>query len=113
MIISEVVFAKGRRFAQAWRKRTTLAYTRFMAQSCDAFVDSSVPTDALIRPLIQASELLSRINDHFSYDDTDNSDIRGELMLDISATSFLGELKRVKEVIPTTLQKNSQFTLPP
>jgi hypothetical protein len=84
-----------------------------MAQCCDAFIDPSVSTDALILPLIQASELLSRINVHFSYDDTDNSDIRGELMLDISATSFLGELKRVKEATPTTVQKNSQFTLSP
>jgi hypothetical protein len=84
-----------------------------MKQCCDAFDDSSVPTDALIRPLIQASELLSRVNAHFSYDDLDNADIKGELMLDFSVTSFLREVNHIKSSPSTTilLRQNSKFSL--
>jgi hypothetical protein len=45
------------------------------------------------------SELLSRVNDHFSYPDIDGADVRGEIMLDMSTTSFLAELKHIKDSI--------------
>jgi hypothetical protein len=101
--------ANQRSFSQAWRKRPTLSYTRYMAQCCDAFDNSVVLTDQLIQPLIQSSELLSRVNDHFSYDDIDNSDVKGERMLDISVTNFLGELKRIRETAPAIAKGNSMY----
>jgi hypothetical protein len=42
-------------------------------------------------------ELLSRVNDHFSYPDIGIAEVRGEMMLDMSVTSFLAELKHVKD----------------
>ncbi|KAH7372288.1 hypothetical protein BKA66DRAFT_572409 [Pyrenochaeta sp. MPI-SDFR-AT-0127] len=84
-------------FAQAWRKRTTLPFTRFMAQCCDTFAQSSIPTDTLISPLIKACELVSRVNDYFSYDDIENADVRGELMLEIATSNFRRELALVKD----------------
>lgn len=56
-----------------------------------------MPTDALISPLVKASELISRINDHFSYDDIESADVQGDLMLEMSTTNFHEELKRLKE----------------
>jgi hypothetical protein len=81
-----------------------------MAQCCDAFDRSPVPTDALIRPLIKTSELLSRVHDHFSYDDIENADVRGELLLDMSATSFMAELKHIKDsvLLSPLLKDNSK-----
>lgn len=98
-------------FAQAWRKRTTLPYTRYMAQCTEAFAGSDVATDDLIKPIIQASELLARVNEYFSYDDIDNSDIRGENMLQMSTTNFLGELKRISNAVATQslLSSNSKL----
>lgn len=100
-----------KRFSQAWRKRATMSYTTYMAQCSKAFDGSTVPTDILISPMIQACELLSRVNDHFSYDDLENSEIRGELLLDMSVTNFLDELKRIRDTVPTSALtfQNSKF----
>ncbi|KAH7076804.1 hypothetical protein BKA63DRAFT_412401 [Paraphoma chrysanthemicola] len=97
-------------FSQSWRRRTTLPHTRYMQQCCDSFSKSSVSTDALIRPLTQASELLSRVNAHFSYDDLENADIKGEMLLDISATSFLRELSHIKASPGVTILLRSNKT---
>jgi len=83
-----------------------------MAQCCDAFDGSLVPTDALIRPMIQTSELLSRVNTHFSYDDIENAEVQGEMILEISANSFLGDLAHIKASVSQSplAQQNSKFT---
>ncbi|KAH8732874.1 hypothetical protein GQ44DRAFT_721115 [Phaeosphaeriaceae sp. PMI808] len=100
-------------FAQAWRKPATLRYTRHMSQCCDAFIESSVPTDVLIHPMIQTSELLSRVNDQFSYDDIENADVKGELLIGMSTTSFLAELKCIREstLSSALLQHNTTLSL--
>jgi hypothetical protein len=59
--------------------------------------------------MLQSSELLSRVNDHFSYDDIDNSDVKGERIIDISVTNFLGELKRIRDTAPMSTKGNSTF----
>jgi hypothetical protein len=84
-----------------------------MAQCCDAFVESSLSTDVFIRPLIKTSELLSRVNDHFSYDDIDNADVKGEILLEMSVTNFLAELKYIKDatLLSRLLHENSMSTL--
>lgn len=103
----------GARFAQAWRKRTTLQHTPWMTQCHNAFNESSVPSDALIRPLTQASELLSRVSTYYSYDDLENAEIKGEIMLNMSASSFLGDLTHLKSFASLSpfLQQNSKCTV--
>lgn len=66
-----------------------------MAQCYNSFAESSVLTDALISPIIQLCDLATRISDHFSYDDIENSDIKGELMIKVSLGGFRGELMRI------------------
>lgn len=102
------------RFNHAWRKTTTLSYTRFLSQCCAAFQGSSVPSDILINPLIKANELLSRVNEHFSYFDIDNAEIRGDIILEMSTSSFLAELDRIRESIAfdQTLKSNSEYLKP-
>jgi hypothetical protein len=55
--------------------------------------------------------LLSRVNDHFSYSDIEDAENRGEIMLDMSVTSFLSELKHIKDSILSNslLQGNRRF----
>lgn len=76
-----------------------------MAQCCDTFTQSTIPTDTLISPLIKMCELASRVNDYFSYDDIENADVNGELMLEMSTSNFRRELALLKETtskIPAT-----------
>ncbi|KAF1935721.1 hypothetical protein EJ02DRAFT_415320, partial [Clathrospora elynae] len=100
-------------FAQAWRKRTTLSYTRYMGQCCESFVNSSMITDKFIPPMIQSCELISRVNDHFSYDDIENSEVNGELMLEMSTSNFRKELKRIRDSAArsTEVLQNTTLTL--
>jgi hypothetical protein len=99
---------QNKRFNQAWRKRTTLSHPRFITQCCDAFEGSSIQTDILISPLIKTSELLSRVNDHFSYSDIDNAEIRGDTLLEMSSNSFLAELEHIKAwTLPNPLLKDN------
>jgi hypothetical protein len=81
-----------------------------VSQCCAAFEGSSVPSDILISPLVKANELLSRVNDHFSYSDIDNADIQGDVLLEMSTTSFLAELDHIKESIAFNqiLKSNSE-----
>jgi hypothetical protein len=81
-----------------------------MAQTCDAFEGSSIPSDVLIGPLVKTSELLSRANDHFSYSDIDNAEVRGEILLSMSTNSFLAELQHIKDSTSyiTLLRGNSK-----
>jgi hypothetical protein len=82
-----------------------------MAQCCDAFDASPVPTDVLIRPLIKASELMSRVSDQFSYDDIDNTEIKGEMLLEMAVTVFLAELKQIKDasLLSKVLHENGKL----
>ncbi|PSN72276.1 hypothetical protein BS50DRAFT_248067 [Corynespora cassiicola Philippines] len=99
-------------FAQAWRKRGTMAYTRFMGQCCQSLSEGQEhPSDALITPLIRLSELIGRINDYYSYDDIDNSDVKGETMIEMSANNFSAELNRIRDAVPTTLKRNTTLSL--
>jgi hypothetical protein len=81
-----------------------------MTQCCDAFSSSPVPTDALIRPFVQASELLSRVNTYYSYEDLDNAEVRGEMILQTSVNSFQRELLHMKRTAssPPQLKQHSK-----
>ena len=110
MTLCESTSAYLNRFNHAWRKRTTLSYTRFVTQCCAAFEGSPVPSDILISPLVKANELLSRVNDHFSYSDIDNADIKGDMILEMSTTSFVAELDNIRGSIASNhvLRNNSE-----
>ena len=81
-----------------------------MGQCCDLFDASPVPTDTLIRPFVQSSELLSRVTTYFSYDDIENAEVKGELMLQMSASNFLADLTHIKESasLSSMLKHNSR-----
>ncbi|KAL5116259.1 hypothetical protein ACEQ8H_005817 [Pleosporales sp. CAS-2024a] len=100
-------------FTQSWRQQPTLPYTRFMTQACDQFDASPIASDVLISPLIKTSELWSRANNHFSYTDLENADIRGENLLSMSTKGFLAELKHIKDfasLVPS-LEENVTLSL--
>ena len=59
--------------------------------------------------------MLSRVNDHFSYSDVDNADVKGDVILEMSTTSFAAELDNIRGSIATdhVLRGNSEYsTLP-
>ncbi|KAF2634079.1 hypothetical protein P280DRAFT_474889 [Massarina eburnea CBS 473.64] len=97
-------------FAQAWRKRATMQHTRYMAQ-CAERVSSRLeyPSDALVSPLIQLSELSCRVNNFFSLDDIDNADVKGDLMLEMSTANFCAELDRIRDTVPFIIKNNPTF----
>ena len=54
-----------------------------MEQCIDAFAeDPDEPTDALIPALTQLSNITVRISEHFSYDDIENAEFRGAIMME-------------------------------
>jgi hypothetical protein len=92
---SAKVYANVRRFAQAWRKRPTLSHTRFMGRCCERLASSPIPTDTLITPFVQLSELIARVNEFFSYDDLEDAEFRGNVMLEMATNNFHVELERI------------------
>jgi hypothetical protein len=97
------------RFSQAWRKRTTVPYTRAISRACQSFSQRpEYPSDFLIAPLVQSSELLCRISDYFSYDDIESSDINSETVLKLSVNNFSAELQRLRDATPQSVRNNSK-----
>jgi hypothetical protein len=52
---------------------------------------------------------MCRINDYFSYDDIEDSEIHGETMLKLSTTNFSAELQRLRDTIPDPVKPNCRF----
>jgi hypothetical protein len=95
------------RFAQAWRKRTTMPYTRALARACQSFQQRpECPTDLLISPLVQLSELMCRINDYFSYDNIEESELKGDTILDLSTNNFSTEYQRMRDGMSDSVAQN-------
>jgi hypothetical protein len=67
-----------------------------MAQCCERLASSTVPTDALIMPIVQLSDLVARVNEFFSYDDLENAEFRGNMMLEMATNNFRTELERIR-----------------
>jgi hypothetical protein len=84
-----------------------------MAQFTDTFHKSSIPSDALIIPLLKASELMSRVHDHFSLSDIDNADVKGDILLSMSTNNFLAELTHIRDFTSSNplLQNNGTFSI--
>ena len=75
-----------------------------MDQCCQHLSEcEEYPSDALIKPLVQISAFMCRVNNYFSYDDIDNAEVQGETMIQLSITNFQSELARLTETIPSTL----------
>ncbi|CAI6342460.1 unnamed protein product [Periconia digitata] len=99
-------------FAQAWRKRVTIQWTRYMAQCCrNVNSRQEYPSDVLILPLIQLSELMCRINDIFSYDDIGNAEVKGDMMIDMSITNLSSELDRIQDAVAPSVKENLTLNL--
>ncbi|EAT91232.1 hypothetical protein SNOG_01583 [Parastagonospora nodorum SN15] len=99
-------------FAQAWRKRTTVPYTRALARACQDFSQRpEFDSDLLITPLVQSSELMCRINDCFSYDEIEDSDINGDTLLKLSTNNFSAEIQRLRDAIPESIRGNNTVRL--
>jgi hypothetical protein len=97
------------RFAQAWRKQSTMRHTRYMVQCCQLLAQRKEhPSDVLITSMIELSELICRINDYFSYDDIDNTEVNGEIMLKATTLSFRNELDQIRNSIPIEAKNNSK-----
>jgi hypothetical protein len=69
-------------------------------------------TDKLIPHLVRNQELSCRIADTFSYDDLNNSELRGEFLVNLTSETFIRELDRLQLEVPLDLQKNSKIAFP-
>ena len=85
-----------------------MPYTRSLARLCQSFADHPEhPSDSLIPPLVHLSEFMCRINDYFSYDEIQDSEIRGESALNMSTSNFRSELQRLQDFMPEHARQNS------
>ena len=69
------------------------------------------PTDTLIEPIIKLSQIIIRVNEHFSLDDIDNTEIKGERMLEQSTISFCNEIESLKRSVPAQHKQNGRSTV--
>lgn len=60
-------------------------------------------------PLVQSSELAMRISDYYSFDDIDETEIRGETLLKLSTSNFSAELQKLRDGIPESVRTNSRY----
>lgn len=82
-------------------------YTRYMAQCCRSLAEGKeYASDEVITPIIHSSELMSRVSDYFSYDDIENADVKGEVMLGMSIANFRSEAERIRNATPASLKAN-------
>jgi hypothetical protein len=66
------------------------------------------PTDELIEHIVRSQELARRIFDAFSYDDLNNGEIRGELIVTLTSDAFIRDLDRLQLALPRDLQQNGE-----
>jgi hypothetical protein len=84
-----------------------MPYTKYIEQCCLYLRQKKeFPTDELIWHFVRNQELSRRIQDTFSYDDLDNTEIRGEQCTNTTAKSFLSDLDNLLREVPPSLQDN-------
>ncbi|KAF2652369.1 hypothetical protein K491DRAFT_577449, partial [Lophiostoma macrostomum CBS 122681] len=99
-------------YAQTWRKCNTLPHSKFMVQCYQSLsTKPEYPSDTLIAPMIQSSELMCRVCEHFSYNDIPNADIKGQMMLESATSSFCSEMERIKDSVPMEHRKHTTLDL--
>jgi len=89
-----------------------MQYTTYMEQCCVGLAQKKeFSTDELIRYFVRSQELSLRVQDTFSYDDLDNTEIRGEQITSLTTRSLLSELDHVESTVPQNLRDNITLTL--
>ncbi|KAF2103559.1 hypothetical protein NA57DRAFT_53074 [Rhizodiscina lignyota] len=68
-------------------------------------------TDELIQHFVRSQELGRRIVDTFSYDDLNNGEIRGELLITMASEAFIRDLHCLRLELAETLHENILFSL--
>jgi hypothetical protein len=63
-------------------------------------------SDVLITPMVELCELTCRISDYFSYDDIENAEVRGDMMLSCTILNFRADLDRIRVSIPPEAKDN-------
>jgi hypothetical protein len=87
-----------------------MPHTKFIEQCCLSFAErGEYPTDELICYLVRAQELSRRVQDTFSYDDLDNTEVRGERTTSIITKSLLSDLDNLQNSVPVSLRDHSRF----
>ena len=82
-----------------------------MALCCQVIAERKEhPTDVFITSLVELSELTCRVNDYFSYDDIDNAEVNGDMMLSFTTVNFKSDLDRIRNSIHPDAQGNSRST---
>jgi hypothetical protein len=85
-------------------------YTKSIARACQSFTQQpDCPTDTLIAPILNACELLCRVNDFYSYDDIETSEVIGESTIDISTCNFRAELQQLRDTLPAAIMQNCMY----
>lgn len=98
------------RFATSFRRRSFMPYTKYISQCCALLAQKKeLLTDELISYFVRNQELSRRVQDTFSYDDLDNTEIRGEQITNITTRSLLSELDSFQSTVPDSLRHNSKF----
>jgi len=83
-----------------------------MAQCCQIIAERKEhASDMFITPLIELSELTCRINDYFSYDDIDNAEVHGDMILSSTTLNFRSDLERIRNSIPADAKSNREWSL--
>jgi hypothetical protein len=86
-----------------------MAYSKYMEDCCASLTEArEYPTDALIRPLVESQKLARRIFDTFSYDDLNNVEVRGDLMIALMKEAFTRDLERLQFEVPQNLQQGGK-----
>ncbi|KAH8893588.1 hypothetical protein GQ53DRAFT_626427, partial [Thozetella sp. PMI_491] len=98
--------------ASVLRKRTAISYTKYMDYCCRSLAQlREYETDALIPYFVRSVEISRRVFDTFSYDDPQNSEVRGEFLVRLSSDTFLRELDGLKQEVSSNLKMNTFLEL--
>lgn len=86
-----------------------MPYTRALARLRQSFVEQpSQPSDHLIPTLIDVTELMCQINDYFSYDEIEDSEVKGDAAVDLAAKNFRRELQRLRDRMSEPVKQNGK-----
>lgn len=87
-----------------------MPYTKSLARACQSFSRQPYhPTDTLIAPLLNACELMCRINDFYSYDDIELSEVNGEAAIEVATNTFTAELRQLRDALHRSMVQNSTY----
>jgi hypothetical protein len=87
-----------------------MSHTRYMIQCCQTLAERKEhASDMFITPLVELSELTCRINNYFSYDDIENAEVNGDMIVSSTTLSFRSDLDRIRKSIPAEAKDNRKW----